>query len=184
MSEIYNPDGFSGSHQAKKLVALTALKAVGVAFELAAKWDPEVQREIADWNDNEVFAMGVLPKGPFISVRKVGRDRVEFLGTGMKNPDVGILFKNLDAAMMVFTGQIGTHIAAAERRFLVLGNLSECMKISRTLQLVQAFLLPGFIVRKSFKRAPQFTRAQKITKAKIYAAFAPLLAAKMLKKVD
>jgi len=183
MSDTFNPERFSGSHQTKKLVALTALKAVGVAFELAAKWDPDVQREIADWNDNEVFAMGVLPNGPFITIQKVGKDRVKFLGTGMKNPNVGILFKNLDAAMMVFTGQIGTHIAAAERRFIVLGNLSECMKISRTLLLVQAFLLPGFIVKKSFKRAPKFTREQMITKAKIYAAFAPLLTAKMLKKV-
>lgn len=172
----------SGTRGAKKFVAATALMAVGVAFELSSKWDEAIQHEIEDWTPGVTFAMGVLPDGPFMTVQKEGK-HVRYIGLGRKDPDVAICFKNLDAALLVFTGQIGTHLAAAEKRFLVQGDLTETVKISRTLSMVQAYVFPGLIVRKTFKRPPVFTPKQKWIKAKVYAALMPLLAARMTKKV-
>jgi hypothetical protein len=171
----------NGTLGAKRFLAATSLLAVGVAFELAAKFDPAVRREIAAWAEDEIFAMGVLPDGPMMSLQKVG-DRVKFLGMGEAPSDVAILFKNVDAALLVFTGQIGTHIAAAEKRFIVRGDLTESMKISRTLSMVQAYLFPGLIVNKTFRRPPKFTGEQLLIKAKIYAALMPVLATKIGKK--
>ncbi|MDP8225336.1 MAG: hypothetical protein P9L99_18385 [Candidatus Lernaella stagnicola] len=171
----------TATYHVKMFVAKTALLAMGAAFEIVSKLDPEVQREVADWADGEVFSMGILPHGPYISLVKEGSG-VRYLGTGMKDPNVAILFKNLDAALLVFTGQIGTHTAAAEKRFIVIGDLAETMKISRTMGLVQAYLFPGFIVKKTFKRVPQFTRENYLIKAKVYAKLVPVLAAKLGKK--
>jgi hypothetical protein len=173
--------GPSGTYRAKRLVARTSLLALGVAFELAAKYDPEIQEELAEWPDGLVFAMGVLPNGPYISVQKLEGDRVRYLGLDMKSPAVSILFKNLDSALLSFTGQIGTHVAAAQHRFILRGNVAEGMKIARVMNMVQAYLFPALLLRKIFKRVPKLTPAQRWIKAKILVALVPGLLLNMAK---
>jgi len=158
----------------KRAVVRTSLLATGVTFELASRFSRDLKDEIADWPEGLVFTMGTLPSGPYMSVKKEG-DRIRYLGAGMKDPDVAILFKNLDAALMVFTGQIGTPAAAAQHRFIVHGNISTSMKISRALSLVQMFLFPGFILKKTFKTPPRLTASQMATKGIIMAALTPAL---------
>jgi hypothetical protein len=172
------PEGLT--YQAKKMVVKTALLAVGVTFELAAKHCPDTRREIAGWSDNLVFSMGVLPDGPYISVKKEG-EGVRYLGAFMDNPDVAILFKNVDCAVMMFTGQIGTPVAASERRFLIRGNISESMRIARTLNWVQAYLFPSLITDHIFRRPVRLNARQLWIKSKIYAALTPGLLLKAWK---
>ncbi|HPM77083.1 MAG TPA: hypothetical protein PK961_08335 [bacterium] len=171
----------SGALAAKQAVAKTSLVAVGVAFELAAKYSQDVRDEVATWRDNLVFAMGVLPNGPYITIQKTGHDQVKYLGSYMQMPDVAILFKNFDCALMVFTGQMGTHIAAAERRFIIRGNIGETMSINRALGIVQSFLFPGIIVQKTFRRVPEPSTERTMAKFKVLAALTPALALKAFK---
>ncbi len=165
----------SAVYKFKEFYCKTTLQALGAAFELVSKWDPELQDEIADWEPDLVFSMGILPDGPHMTARRVGR-QVEYLGLGEKDPTVSILFKNLDSALLSFTGQIGTPGLAAQRRFLVKGAVSESVKIARALEMVQKFLFPSIILNKIFKNPPRFTHAQLITKAKVYAAIGPAIA--------
>ncbi len=165
----------SMAYKAKEFYCKTTLQALGVAFELVSKWDPELQDEIADWREDLVFSMGILPNGPHMCVKREGR-RVKYLGLGEKNPEVSILFKNMDSALLSFTGQIGTPGLAAQRRFLVKGAVSESIKIARALEIVQKFLFPSIILNKIFKNPPRFSVEQLITKAKVYAAIGPAIA--------
>lgn len=166
---------FSAAYKTKEIVSKTTLITLGVAFEIAAKYAQDVKEEISSWREGMVFTMGVLPNGPYMSVKKEG-DRIRYLGT--KKPeemDLAILFKNFDAALLVFLGQIGTPTAAAQRRFIVQGNLSESSGVARALDMVQTYLFPGIILKKTFRRPPKLTPAQMLTKAKVYGLLAPVI---------
>jgi hypothetical protein len=161
-------------------VAWTSLLAVASAFERAALHSPEVQKEIADWRDGFIFGMGILPDGPSISIQKKG-SRIVYLGQGLRNPDVAFVFKNLDAALLVFTGQIGTHTAAVERRVIIHGNIGESMMVTRGLGMVQAYLFPAFIVDKTFRRSPKSSWDRMKVKARIMAELTPALVSNAFK---
>lgn len=155
--------------QAKKALISTSLLALGVAFEQASKYSKELRDQIADWKDGLTFSMGIWPDGPAMTVKKEGK-RAKFLGLGMKDPELAILFKNVDGALLTFTGRIGTPQAAAQRRFIIQGNLTEGVKVARAMDLVQIMLFPKIILDKAFKRPPEMTPARKIAKARVMAS--------------
>ena len=108
------------------------LSVLAAAFEAASVRVPELREELASWEEGRTFALGVLPKGPAITlVREDGR--VRYLGKGLRSPRVSFLFKNLDAALPVFSGLMGSHHAVAESRILVNGSISGAMELSRAL---------------------------------------------------
>jgi len=172
MTESFGSKKVSSSYKMKEFVAKTSLLALGVTFELISRLSDEAKKEIAGWKEGRVFALGILPSGPYISIKKEG-DRLQYLGMDLKDPDVTILFKNLEAAMLSFTGQQGAHIAAAQHRFIVQGNISESMQFARGLGLVQKYLFPGIMLNKISKRAPTFTPSQLWVKANIMARLTP-----------
>ncbi|MBL7203906.1 MAG: hypothetical protein ISS63_06180 [Desulfobacteraceae bacterium] len=148
------------------------LTVIGVAFEEVSKRVPELKGEIAGWDEGRRCAMGVLPKGPYISLEKSG-DRILYLGKGLMSPDVTFLFKNLDSAVLVLTAQMSAHQAMAECRILLDGQVSYGMEMNRALAIVETYLFPQFILNKIFKRKPQLSLYQLITKGTVYAALLP-----------
>jgi hypothetical protein len=168
------------TYQGKKALVTTSLLAFGVAFEKTSRYSAELHEQVADWKDDLTFSLGIWPDGPGMTVKKVG-ENAKFLGLGFRDPEVKILFKNLDGALLVFTGQIGTHTAAAQHRFMVKGNLTEGMKIARAMDLVQLFLFPKLILDKTFKRPPEMSRERLIAKAKVMATLPSGLALSALR---
>ncbi|MCC6159784.1 MAG: hypothetical protein IT350_17155 [Deltaproteobacteria bacterium] len=162
-------------HALKSVVVTSSLAAVGAAFELVSRWCPELQAELADWDDGLIFVMGVLPAGPYMAVKNEG-GRVRYLGL-RDVPDAGIkiLFKSLDDAVLSFTAQLGTHTAVIQRRFVVHGNVADGMRISRALNIVQTYVLPIALLRKVYKRPPVMTPAKMWIKARVMAGLGPLL---------
>jgi hypothetical protein len=138
--------------------------ALGAAFETVSKRSAELRAEIADLEDGYVFSIGVLPDGPAVSLKKEG-NRIRYLGKGYRDPTVKILFKNIDSAVRVCVGMIGTHTAAAQHRTLVHGNIGEAVAISRAMSMVQTYLYPRFILTRTTKRCPKLTPAQLLLKA-------------------
>ena len=134
----------TASYLAKEGVVKISLMALGAAFEIAAILSSEVGKEIDQWEEGFSFCLGVYPKGPYMTAKKEGKN-ITFLGLEKVDPDVAILFKSLDSALLVFTGRIGTHIAGAEKRFFLHGNVEKAMKLNRALSMVQAFLFPKII---------------------------------------
>ncbi len=156
-----------------ELIDLT-LSVIGVAFEEVSKRAPDLRREIGSWNDGRRCAMGVLPKGPFITLEKV-EDRILYLGKRRMPADITFLFKNLDSALLVLTAQMSAHQALAESRILLDGRVSYGMAFNRALALLETYLFPHFILKRIFKRPPRPNIHQLATKGLIYAAMGPAL---------
>jgi len=164
----------------KKSVVSTSLLALATAFEMVSKSDPELKKEIADWEDGRTFSMGVLPEGPAITLKKEG-DRVVYMGKGIKNPKLTIYFKNVDAALLPLAGMMGAHTAFIQHRAILHGNIAEAMQTNRALAIVQNYLLPGIILKGITKRPPKMNASQLMLKAKVMALLGAGLAKNMIK---
>ena len=162
-------------HAMKRVTVATSLLALGVAFEMLSKLSAGLKAEIADWEDGRVFSLGVLPEGPAISVRKEG-GRLRYLGKGHRDSTLKILFKNVDCAFFPLTGQMGADTAFVQHRAILHGNVHEAMQLARAMSIVQTYLLPGFILKRTFKRPPKLTPAQYLLKARVLATLGFALA--------
>jgi hypothetical protein len=156
----------SGSYKRKRFLVKTSMLALGFAFESVSRHAPELKAEISEWEDGFTFSLGVLPGEPAITLKKEG-DRIRYLGAGYKEPQVKILFKNIDSAILPFTGQIGTHTAFVQHRNILHGGITEGVQIARALGIVQTYLMPGFVLKKTFKRPPKLSAAQMLLKARL-----------------
>ncbi len=167
-------------YQTKATVAATALVALGVSFELLSRHSDELKAELEDWDEGRTFSLGILPHGPAIAVRHEG-GRLVYLGRGDHEAPIKILFKNVDGALLVLTGQLAAHTAFAERRAIVHGPLDSVMEANRAMAIVVKYLFPGIMLRWLTKRMPTFSRDQLLLKGKFYAMLVPALAAAMTK---
>jgi hypothetical protein len=162
------------TYKIKELVIKTSLFAFGVTFELVSKHSPELKQEISDWEEGRTFSLGLWNNDLAMSVQKKG-DRVFFLGLAHVNPKLTIYFRNVDAALLVFMGQIGSHMAFIEHRGYLHGNLGEAMQTARAMNIVQKYLFPVLILNKTFKEPPTFTFSQLMLKARVYATLVPAM---------
>lgn len=162
-------------HGVKKVVCRVALAALGVTFELCGRMVPEMHRELEGWREGLRVGIGVLPSGPDVTVKHLGGG-FRYLGDGLQTPDVSILFKNLESAMLVFTAQIGAHTAVAEDRVIVRGPNDAAMAVTRAMAIVQTYLFPGVLLERTFKRPPRLGPRQLATKAAIMGLLVPELA--------
>lgn len=157
------PKGLSISYRIKRSILSTSMYALAVHFDLVSRFSSDLKSEIEGWDDGMVFSLSTLPDGPAVSIKKEG-DRIHYLGRGMKNPDLNVLFKNVDAAFLPFTAQMGAPVAFAQHRAIVHGNLGAAIKLLRGMNIVQTYLMPGFILKRNFKRPPKLTFSKLLLK--------------------
>ncbi|HOS97464.1 MAG TPA: hypothetical protein PLR71_12880 [Deltaproteobacteria bacterium] len=144
----------------------------GSSFEVVSAFVPEFREEIAGWEDGRRFAVGVLPRGPFITLEKRG-EGIRYLGKGLHSPSITMSFKNYDAALPVFLGIHGSFQAFAYNGILVHGDLSKTMEVNRAANIVNAYLFPGLMLPRFLKRVPEFTSRHRIAKAQVYLCLVP-----------
>jgi hypothetical protein len=149
-------------------------------FELCSKRVPELGSEIAGWDEGHRVSLGVLPSGPYITLRKRG-GQIEYLGPGLYRPRLAILFKNLDTALMMFSGQLGAAEGTAEQRVVVQGDLAHVMQAQRAMAIVQSYLFPAFMMKNAVKRPVKMRPAQLATKAYIMSMLIPKVLATALR---
>ncbi|HUT56056.1 MAG TPA: hypothetical protein VM658_21880 [bacterium] len=175
MSDQDGSGKVSGAFKAKKMVVQTSLLLLGVAFELVSKHCKDMQDELSGWDAGRVLALGVLPDGPFIAVRKE-LDHLVYLGKGDHGARIKILFKNIDAALVMLTGQVGAHTGFAEHRAIVHGSINEAMQANRAMALVTKFLFPGIWLKYITKRPPKMSLSDYKTYFLVTALIGPTLA--------
>jgi len=156
----------------KHVLCSTVLSVLGPAFEVVGRHVPEFRKEIESWEEGRRFSLGVLPNGPAITLEKRG-SAIHYLGKGLKSPHITMSFKSYDSALLVLMSIMGSHQAFAENRILVKGDLAQTMEVNRVVNIVNAYLLPGMVVKKVLKRAPQMTLKSYINKGKVYAGLVP-----------
>ena len=180
MSETAGPKNLSASYKLKEVVVKSSLLSLGVAFELGSKYSQELKDELEDWAEGRILSLGVLPDGPAIAVRKEG-DRLIYMGTGRHDADLCILFKNIDAAFLTLSGQIGAHTAFAQHRAIVHGSIYDAMQANRAMAIVTKFLFPGLMLKRITKRPPEMKPGDYVAKAKVMAMLTPGLLMNMTK---
>jgi hypothetical protein len=140
----------------KRILASVILWFLGRGFQAAAYVDEYVKDEVRRWEDGTTIVIGVAPCGPYMSIRKQGT-RLRFLGNvNTPDADIIIMFNNIEAALLILTGQIGIDRAYAEHRFSIKGDLCSIgMPMVRCLYIVESYLFPNFINKKILKRPPE-----------------------------
>jgi len=164
----------SSGYMIKKSVVSTSLLALGVSFDLLSRYSQDMKDEIADWDEGMKVCLGVLPDGPYIAIQKSG-DRLKYLGKGHHDARLKILFKNMDSALMMLTGQMGAHTGFAQHRAIVHGSIGEAMMANRAMALVTKFLFPGFMLGGITKRKPEMSGDDYVAYAKFMAVLTPML---------
>lgn len=139
----------------KELVAKIVFLVLGRAFQSAARLDPLIKREVAEWKDGFVLVMRVLPSGPVMVLKKINGEIRHMGGKLPENFDITINFKNIECAFLVLTPQIGAAQAFAENRLSVAGDLVYAVAFTRCLNVLLTYLYPlTFITKRILKRIP------------------------------
>ena len=157
------------SRRAKAALARVSLLALAAMFELASRRVAALRDEVLRWEDGRRVGIGVLPCGPYVTIA-ARAGRIDYLGAGLRSPQVSLLFKNLDSALLIFTGQLGAHQAVAENRVCIHGDNAKAMQVTRAMAVVQSYLMPRWQLRRTFKRVPTLSARQRATKALLMAA--------------
>jgi len=175
MASMQPPSGIKPpAKKIKKILCSALLFCLGRGFQAVSGTDPEIEKEIEAWDEGFSILFEVAPEGPFLHLRK-GKDRMLFAGMRSAEADLVVHFKNIEAAFMVLTTQMGTPRAFAEHRIGVRGNIPEAMRLIRCLNYVQYYLFPAFIVGRVMKRLPPIPAGRLLSgRARVYLMGIPL----------
>ncbi|MGD9677282.1 MAG: SCP2 sterol-binding domain-containing protein [Vulcanibacillus sp.] len=158
-----------GSKQFKSFVAKIVMWFLGRAIIASASLDSYVQREVTTWNDNSIIMLKVNDFGPSVAIRKENGKLILLGVREVENPDLAIYFKNIEAALLVLTGQLGIAQAFAEHRYTLKGDIGFAMSFVRVIYIVEDYLFPPFVTRKILKSTPNKTSSRfKIYKATLF----------------
>jgi aldehyde:ferredoxin oxidoreductase len=184
------PEIKPGTKNIKKLYVAIMLWIVGKAIAVAAKVDKQVKKEFAELPDNFIFVLRLLPERshpanmlakiippaiqelglmPLGTQMIVGRDKkgkVKYMGSNPKGKKITLKmnFRNIEAAMKVFTFQESTCTAYAHDRFMVEGDLPNSLAVVRILDIVEVYLLPKLITSLAVKRYPKWSEMSPLRK--------------------
>ena len=153
----------------KEITVKTVIVILGKALQEASKVDPDIKEELKAFPDGFTIAMRVLPIGPKMGLKKEG-DRLYYLGSNV-DPDQAQLvvnFKNLQAAFLVFTAQMGTVEGFVQHRLNVKGDLSNAMIFTRCVNIVQRYLFPAVINKMILKKLPPMPLKKHLLRFVIY----------------
>lgn len=156
------------------------LWSVGKAIPMAAKYDAQIKKELDKLPNNFTLRLivqperafplffyakmlpgfvkrkGLLPYGLQMILHKDNQGRIRYQGADptAKKIDLSVAFKNLQAAMVVFTFRESSPVGYAHDRFVVEGYLPYVTTFMRVLDIVQVYLLPKIIAERAIKRYP------------------------------
>ena len=161
-----------GDNKLKTLVVQTVMVVLGRGFQSAAVLDPEIKKEIAPLKDGFTIMIKVLPDGPCLVLQKK-KGKLKYIGSKEVEADLISFIKNIDAAFMMMTAQLGTVQAYIENRLSVKGDIAFAMTFIRCLDIVQAYLFPKIIAGLVVKRVPKLTVRKMINRTLIYTLGVP-----------
>jgi hypothetical protein len=147
----------AGGKPFKKIYVSIFLWFTGRAIQAAAKTDKEVQKEFDALPDEFTFALGCLPKGPWMVVGKE-KGRVKYFGGNLnvRPIQLRLVIKSVDAAFLILSFQESTTLATSRNRLMTDGEVPYALSIIRALDMVEVYLLPKIIASLAVKRYPSW----------------------------
>jgi len=124
----------------KKLVVNIGFKLLGKGLVSCSKIEQVVKEELKYYDDGFVVELKVFNTDTKVAVKKMGN---EFIYLGSKHnttPDLSIIFKSYEGALLLVLGQIGVYEGYAQHRFIVKGDFIKGMPFVRILYYDVAIL--------------------------------------------
>lgn len=143
-----------GKKRIKTWLAGIILILLGKALGVVSSLDKRVQQEISDWYDTTIISMKIGINGPSMSVEK-RNGRLVYLGSKDVPADLGVYFKNIEAALPALTGSMSIAQSFAEHRVGMKGDIALGMSLVRCLYIVESYLFPRFITKKIMQKVPE-----------------------------
>lgn len=142
-------------HNLRALTCRAVLQVLYRGIRVLSHADSRVRQELLSLPEGRTVRFAVSPKPDAPSLTFTVLD-----GTIQKAPrtaevDIEIVFKNEKMAFRVFTGRMGISGAYAAHAFTLRGNINETMGIVRIIDLVEAYLFPGFMTRRILRELPK-----------------------------
>lgn len=136
----------------KRLYVATMLQVVGRALATASRVDPVLRRELEILPPGFQLQMTVLPAGPGVTWQAVGGGILSRVRQAKARPELGIRFKHLEHAFLVFSFQEGTAMAFARNRMVADGDVAVATRLVRILGRLESVILPAPLARRAVKR--------------------------------
>lgn len=144
------------AHQARRLYVQMMMQVVGRSLQAISELDQEVQEEIRVLPEGFLFEMRVLPDGPTLVMRKIGAEKLRYVGEKPpRTPDLSIKFKHIAHAFLVLSFQEKNSEAFANDRMLVDGDLGQALRMTRMLNRLEAYILPRLLAERAIKNYPE-----------------------------
>lgn len=148
----------------KKFVVNMGFKLLGKGLVSCSKIELAVQKELRSYEDGFVIELKVFNTDTKVAVQKMGNE-FKYLGSKYNiTPDLSVIFKSYEGALLLVLGQIGVYEGYAQHRFIVKGDFILGMPFVRILYYVEAYLFPKFITKNILKEMPE----RSSTKLKAY----------------
>ena len=139
----------------KKFVVNVGFKLLGKGLVACSKVEQAVKEELKSYEDGFVIELKIFNTDTKVAVEKIG-DRFKYLGSKYNTtPDLSVIFKSYEGALLLVLGQIGLHEGYAQHRFIVKGDFIQAMPFVRILYYVEAYLFPKFITKNILKEMPE-----------------------------
>lgn len=139
----------------KKTAVNIGFKFLGKGLVSCSKIEPGVKDELTYYEDGFIIELTVFNTETKVAVQKIGNE-FKYLGSKYNvTPDLSIIFKSYEGALLMVLGQIGVYEGYAQHRFMVRGDFIQGMPFVRILYYVEAYLFPKFIAKKILKKMPQ-----------------------------
>ncbi len=124
--------------------------------------DAVVRGEIAALPAGYVISMMVRPAGPSFAVEVQAGGTLRLLKNFTGRATLGVMFKHITHAFLVFSFQEGTAQAFANDRMFVDGNIAHAIRLVRCLNRMEAVILPKFVAERALKRYPDIAMGEKL----------------------
>lgn len=139
----------------KEFVVNVGFKLLGKGLVSCSEIEKAVQEELEFYEDGFTIELKVFNTDTKVAVEKIGNE-FKYLGSKYsRTPDLSVIFKSYEGALLLVLGQIGVYEGYAQHRFLVKGDLIESMPFIRILYYVEAYLFPKFLTKNILKEMPK-----------------------------
>ncbi len=148
----------------KKIVVNLGFKLLGKGLVSVSRIEESVKEELRFYEDGFILELKVFNSDTKVAVKKMGSE-FKYLGSKYDStPDLSVIFKSYEGALLLVLGQIGVYEGYAQHRFIVKGDFIKGMPLVRILYYVEAYLFPKFITKNILKEMPK----RSSTKLKAY----------------
>lgn len=146
----------------RRYVALM-MDVIGRSLEAASQVDKVFLHEVAHLPPHFMFEMRVMPNGPALVMVTTEEGTLRYLGSqAPRKVDIGLKFKHLHHAFLVFSFQESTARSFANNRVLLDGEIGYAMKLVRCLNRMESLILPKLIAERALKRYPDLSLPEKL----------------------